>query len=111
MRPVVFAYMTQRRRWKIMLLVLSAIPIAMVANAFRLWGTGVLASVYGAQAADGFYHTPLPAGWSLWSPFSSWRPMAVRSLDLARAMRRRGVFHILPHMLCNTYARIGRGQQ
>ena len=58
---VVFAYITQRRvstRW---LLVLSAVPIALVANACRIWGTGVLAHRYGTQAAEGFYHTF--AGW------------------------------------------------
>jgi exosortase len=58
---VVFAYMTQRhtgRRW---LLVASAIPIALVANAFRIWGTGVLAFLYGTKVAEGFYHTF--AGW------------------------------------------------
>jgi exosortase len=58
---VVLAYITQRRlstRW---ILTLSAIPIALVANAFRIWATGVLAHRYGAQAAEGFYHTF--AGW------------------------------------------------
>jgi len=58
---VVLAYITQRRlstRW---LLVLSAVPIALVANAFRIWATGVLAHWYGTQAAEGFYHTF--AGW------------------------------------------------
>jgi len=39
----------------------SAIPIAIIANAFRIWGTGVLAHIYGPQAAEGFYHTF--AGW------------------------------------------------
>ena len=58
---VVLAYITQRRlstRW---ILVLSAIPIALVANAFRIWATGVLAHRYGPHAAEGFYHTF--AGW------------------------------------------------
>ena len=58
---VVLAYITQRRlstRW---ILVLSAVPIALVANAFRIWATGVLAHWYGTQAAEGFYHTF--AGW------------------------------------------------
>ena len=58
---VVFAYMTQRHVWKIAVLVISATPIAIIANAFRIWGTGVLAHVYGPQAAEGFYHTF--AGW------------------------------------------------
>jgi exosortase len=58
---VVFAYMTQRHVWKMAVLVVSATPIAIIANAFRIWGTGVLAHVYGPQAAEGFYHTF--AGW------------------------------------------------
>ena len=58
---VVFAYMTQRRAWKMAILVLSAIPISIIANALRIWGTGVLAHVYGTQTAEGFYHTF--AGW------------------------------------------------
>jgi exosortase len=58
---VVFAYLTQRRRCMQWLLVLSALPIALVANAFRIWGTGMLAHWYGAQVAEGFYHTF--AGW------------------------------------------------
>jgi exosortase len=58
---VVLAYITQPRlstRW---LLALSAIPIALVANAFRIWATGVLAHWYGSHVAEGFYHTF--AGW------------------------------------------------
>jgi exosortase len=58
---VVFAYMTQRQTWKMAVLVVSAVPISIIANAFRIWGTGVLAYLYGVQAADGFYHTF--AGW------------------------------------------------
>jgi exosortase len=58
---VVFAYMTQRCAWKTAVLVISAVPISIIANAFRIWGTGVLAHVYGTQAAEGFYHTF--AGW------------------------------------------------
>jgi exosortase len=58
---VVFAYMTQHRLWKRMMLVVSAVPIALVANAFRIWGTGVLAHFYGTRVAEGFYHTF--AGW------------------------------------------------
>jgi exosortase len=58
---VVFATITQRQVWKQWVLVLSAIPIALTANALRIWGTGVMAHVYGTQLAEGFYHTF--AGW------------------------------------------------
>lgn len=58
---VVFAYITQRHICKRGLLVVSAVPIALAANAFRIWGTGVLAYLYGTKIAEGFYHTF--AGW------------------------------------------------
>lgn len=61
MLAVVFAYMTQRNILRQSLLTLSAIPIAIVANAFRIWGTGALAHFYGMKLAEGFYHTF--AGW------------------------------------------------
>jgi exosortase len=60
---VVFAYLTQRHPWKRALLVTSAVPIALVANACRIWGTGVLAHLYGSKVAEGFYHAF--AGWSV----------------------------------------------
>jgi exosortase len=58
---VVFAYFTQRDLWKRLVLVLLAIPIAILTNAFRVWGTGLLAHYFGVEAALGFYHTF--AGW------------------------------------------------
>jgi exosortase len=58
---VVFAYMTQQQLWRRLTLTVAAVPIAIIANAFRIWGTGVLAYLYGVKAADGFYHTF--AGW------------------------------------------------
>ena len=53
----VYAYFSQRQMWKRWVLVLFSIPIAIVANAFRVSGTGVLANYWGSQAAEGFYHT------------------------------------------------------
>ena len=53
----VYAYFSQRVMWKQWVLVLLSIPIAIVANAFRVSGTGVLAHYFGIEAAEGFYHT------------------------------------------------------
>ena len=53
----VYAYFSQRSTWKRWTLVLLSVPIAIVANAFRVSGTGVLANYWGSQAAEGFYHT------------------------------------------------------
>lgn len=38
-------------------IVLSAVPIAILTNAARVSGTGVLARYYGTEVADGFFHT------------------------------------------------------
>ena len=53
----VYAYFTQSDLWKRWTLVVLAVPIAIVTNAFRVSGTGVLAHYWGAEAAVGFYHT------------------------------------------------------
>ncbi|HYE14078.1 MAG TPA: exosortase [Pyrinomonadaceae bacterium] len=39
------------------LIVLAAVPIAIITNAARVSGTGVLAHFYGTEVADGFFHT------------------------------------------------------
>jgi len=66
---VVFAYFThpksdsdhpKTRRYGLLraaIIVLSAIPIAILTNALRVSGTGVLAHYYGTQVADGFFHS------------------------------------------------------
>lgn len=54
---VLIAYFMPTRTWVRALFVLSTVPVAIVANAFRVSGTGVLAHYYGAAAAQGFFHT------------------------------------------------------
>jgi exosortase len=70
---VVFAYFTHPRgrgqqggglraslkrygTWRSAVLVLSAVPIAIITNAARVSGTGILARYYGTEVADGFFH-------------------------------------------------------
>ena len=53
----VYGYFSQRLMWKRWTLVIISIPIAILANAFRVTGTGVLANYWGPEAAEGFYHT------------------------------------------------------
>jgi exosortase/archaeosortase family protein len=72
---VVFAYFTHPREgdsaggggglsarlrsyatWRSLVLVLSAVPIAIVTNAARVSGTGILSHYYGTRVADGFFH-------------------------------------------------------
>lgn len=42
--------------WRSLVIVGSAVPIAIFTNALRVSGTGVLAHFYGTQVADGFFH-------------------------------------------------------
>jgi exosortase len=43
--------------WRSIILVGSAVPIAILTNALRVSGTGVLAHYYGTEVADGFFHS------------------------------------------------------
>lgn len=60
----VYAYFTQDAVWRRWALIVLSIPIAIVANAFRVSGTGFLAHAFGLEAAEGFYH-----GFSGWLIF------------------------------------------
>jgi exosortase/archaeosortase family protein len=42
--------------WRSLIIVISAVPIAILTNAMRVSGTGVLAHYYGTAVADGFFH-------------------------------------------------------
>jgi len=57
----IFAYIAQKRFWPRAILCLSAIPIAVLTNAFRIGGTGMLAHYWSIKAAEGFFHSF--AGW------------------------------------------------
>lgn len=57
----VYGYFTQKSAWKRWALLFLSIPIAILANAFRVAGTGFLAQYIGPAAAQGFYHAF--AGW------------------------------------------------
>jgi len=76
---VVFAYVTypansdsgRRPRWwksygfwRSAVLVIAAVPIAILTNALRVSGTGVLAHYYGTGVADGFFHSF--SGWVIY---------------------------------------------
>jgi exosortase len=79
---VVFAYFTHPRSkgsdqpqsflqwiksygfWRSTIIVVSAVPIAILTNALRVSGTGVLAHYYGTQVADGFFHSF--SGWAIY---------------------------------------------
>jgi exosortase len=50
--------------WRSAILVIAAVPIAILTNALRVSGTGVLAHYYGTRVADGFFHTF--SGWVIY---------------------------------------------
>jgi exosortase len=54
---IVYGYFTDHRLWLRWVIALATVPIAIVANGLRVAGTGVLAHYYGAEAAEGFFHT------------------------------------------------------
>jgi len=47
-----------------MILVIAAVPIAILTNALRVSGTGILAHYYGTRVADGFFHSF--SGWVIY---------------------------------------------
>ena len=53
----VYGYFSQNILWKRWALVILSIPIAIIANAARVSGTGILAHYFGPESAEGFYHT------------------------------------------------------
>jgi exosortase len=50
--------------WRSTIIILSAVPIAILTNALRVSGTGVLAHYYGTEVADGFFHSF--SGWVIY---------------------------------------------
>ncbi len=51
-----FAWLKSYGAWRSIILVVSSVPIAIITNAARVSGTGVLAHFYGTRVADGFFH-------------------------------------------------------
>jgi exosortase len=62
---LVFGYFSDPRTWVRTAIVLSAIPVAIVANGLRVAGTGIAAQWYGPAAAEGFFHDF--SGWAVFA--------------------------------------------
>lgn len=56
MLGVLFSYLMEKGWGRRLILVLSAIPLAIVANIIRVTGTGILAHFFGKHVARGFLH-------------------------------------------------------
>lgn len=61
---VTWAYFTEKRWWRRVLIVAAVIPVAIIANASRVAGTGFMAHHWGEEMAEGFMH-----GFSGWLIF------------------------------------------
>jgi exosortase len=53
---IIYGYFTDHRSWMRVVIALASIPIAILANGFRVAGTGVLAHYLGPETAVGFFH-------------------------------------------------------
>ena len=53
---VVYGYFMDSRMWVRALIVISAVPVAIIANGARVAGTGMAAHWIGKEAAEGFFH-------------------------------------------------------
>ena len=60
---IVYSYFTDHRGWVRVLVSLSTIPTAIIANGIRVAGIGIAAHYYGPEVATGFVHTF--SGWVL----------------------------------------------
>ncbi|HXQ71815.1 MAG TPA: exosortase/archaeosortase family protein [Pyrinomonadaceae bacterium] len=50
--------------WRSLIIIASAVPIAILTNASRVSGTGILSHYYGTGVADGFFHSF--SGWAIY---------------------------------------------
>jgi exosortase len=53
---IVLGYFSDPRGWVRTAIALSAVPVAIVTNGFRVAGTGIAAHRFGPAAAEGFFH-------------------------------------------------------
>jgi exosortase len=54
---IIYGYFLEPRVGRRVLLALSAIPIAVVANGLRVMGTGLLGQYWSPEKAEGFFHS------------------------------------------------------
>ena len=76
MLAIVLGHFTERRIGRRMLIALAAIPIAILANAARVAGTGLASELVSPAAAEGFLHT-----------FSGWVLFVVAFIGLVAVQR------------------------
>jgi exosortase len=58
---IMYGFLMDSRKWVRVVLACSAVPIAVAANSFRIFGTGLLVQYWDPEKAEGFFH--LFSGW------------------------------------------------
>ncbi|MGA9526796.1 MAG: VPLPA-CTERM-specific exosortase XrtD [Terriglobales bacterium] len=53
---IIYGYVVEQRNWVRVLLACSAVPIAVIANVFRIFGTGLCGQLWDPDKAQGFFH-------------------------------------------------------
>src|SRR5215475_8400040 len=53
---IMYGYLLETRVWLRVVLALASIPIAVAANGFRIFGTGLLVQYWDPDKAEGFFH-------------------------------------------------------
>ncbi len=53
---IIYGYLMDKRTWVRVVLAISAVPIAVAANGFRIFGTGLLVQYWDPDKAQGFFH-------------------------------------------------------
>jgi exosortase len=61
---IIYGFLMDHRKWVRVVLACSAVPIAVAANSFRIFGTGLLVQYWDPEKAEGFFH-----GFSGWLIF------------------------------------------
>ncbi len=54
---IIYGYLMETRMWVRVVLALAAVPIAVTANSFRIFGTGLLVQYWDPDKAEGFFHS------------------------------------------------------
>jgi exosortase len=89
MLAIVLGYFTERRTSGRVAIAVAAVPIAIVANAARVAGTGLAAYWVSPAAAEGFFHTF--SGWMVFVVALAGLLALQRLLEMARVRRERWV--------------------
>lgn len=83
---LLLAYWFKAALWKRIVLVFSAIPLAVIVNSLRIALTGILYSAWGAQVAEGFFH-----GLSGWLIFMLTIPVLLVEMWILKKIGRESV--------------------